>query len=52
VATAVCFPEPVVGDYFTIEGKRYTVCDPTFIDASIGETMDAYQNVAPAVIKY
>jgi hypothetical protein len=52
VATAVCFPEPVEGDYFTIEGKQYTVCDPTFIDASIGETMTAYQNVAPEVIKY
>ncbi|MDR0894777.1 MAG: hypothetical protein LBN06_05695 [Prevotellaceae bacterium] len=52
MATAVCFPEPVEGDYFIIEGKQYTVCDPTFINASIGETMTTYQNVSPEVIRY
>ena len=45
LATAVHFPEEVDGDYFTIEGRRYTVCDPTYIGAGIGETMPQFQNV-------
>lgn len=39
LASAVEFNENVSGDYLTIEGKRYTVCDPTYIGASIGMTM-------------
>lgn len=45
LATAVAFPEEVDGDYFTVEGRRYTVCDPTYIGAGIGETMPQFQNV-------
>lgn len=45
LATAVHFPEEVDGDYFTVEGRRYTVCDPTYIGAGIGETMPQFQNV-------
>ena len=44
LATAVHFPEEVDGDYFTVEGRRYTVCDPTYIGAGIGETMPQFQN--------
>ncbi len=39
LAAAVEFNENVSGDYLTIEGRRYTVCDPTYIGASIGMTM-------------
>lgn len=39
LATAVRFNENVVGDYLTIEGVRYLVCDPTYINASIGMMM-------------
>lgn len=45
LATAVHFPQEVDGDYFTVEGRRYTVCDPTYIGAGIGETMPQFQNV-------
>lgn len=45
LATAVHFPEEVDGDYFTVEGHRYTICDPTYIGAGIGETMPQFQNV-------
>lgn len=45
LATAVHFPEDVDGDYFTVEGRRYTVCDPTYIGAGVGETMPQFQNV-------
>lgn len=39
LATAVRFTENVSGDYFIISGKKYVICDPTFINASIGRTM-------------
>lgn len=51
LATAVAFPEEVEGDYFTIEGRRYTVCDPTYIGASVGETMPQFKNVDAKLVK-
>lgn len=39
LATAVCFTENVNGDYISMNGKRYTICDPTYIGAPIGATM-------------
>lgn len=52
IATAVCFKGNVAGDYLTVEGKKYTVCDPTYIGASIGMTMPMFKNVAANVLKY
>jgi hypothetical protein len=42
IATAVKFSNNVAGDYFTFKGEKYTVCDPTFINAPIGMTMPQY----------
>lgn len=40
VATAVHFDDPAVkGDYVTYRGKKYVVCDPTFIGAPVGMAM-------------
>lgn len=40
IATAVCFTdEEVAGTYFQIDGLRYTVCDPTYINAPVGRAM-------------
>ena len=39
IATAVCFNENVTGDYFNIDGKKYIICDPTYIGAPIGKSM-------------
>lgn len=50
LATAVAFPEEVTGDYFTIDNHRYTVCDPTYIGASIGMTMPQFKNVSARLI--
>lgn len=46
LATAVCFSEKVDGDYFSFNGRRYTICDPTYLGAKIGMTMAQYQNTA------
>lgn len=51
LATAVAFDEDIEGDYFTVDGRRFTVCDPTYIGAKIGETMPHYQNVDAKLIK-
>jgi hypothetical protein len=50
LATAVHFPESVNGDYLTVNGKKFVVCDPTYIGASIGMTMDTYKRVSANVI--
>ena len=50
LATAVHFPEDVDGDYFTVDGRRYTVCDPTYIGAGVGETMPQFQNVSAKLV--
>ena len=52
IATAVCFNENVSGDFVTIEGKKYIVCDPTYIGASIGKAMPQFKRVAAKVLKY
>lgn len=51
LATAVAFPEEVPGDYFTLEGRRFTVCDPTYIGAPIGETMPQFKSVDAKLVK-
>ena len=51
LATAVAFPEQVEGDYFTIDGRDYTVCDPTYIGAGVGMTMPNFKNVNAELVK-
>lgn len=53
VATAVWFGDDVEinGDGFMYNGKKYYVCDPTYINAGIGMTMPKYKGVTPKVIK-
>lgn len=50
LATAVAFKTPVNGDYIDIDGKHYTICDPTYIGAPIGETMPNMDNETAKVI--
>lgn len=44
LATAVRFSSEVKGDYISIGGDKYTVCDPTFINAPVGMTMTGMDN--------
>lgn len=39
LATAVCFNKEVSGDYLTIDNRRFIICDPTYVNASVGESM-------------
>lgn len=49
LATAVHFTTDIPGDYFIIGEKRYLVCDPTYINASIGRTMPGMDNTTAQV---
>lgn len=51
LASAVNFDEHVEGNYFELDGKRFTVCDPTYINANIGMAMPQFINVRAEIIK-
>lgn len=50
LATAVRFNSGIHGDYITLSGRNYTVCDPTYINAKVGQTMPAMDNATAKVI--
>lgn len=50
LATAVEFKEDVKGDVLIINGRRFVVCDPTYIGAPVGLTMPKMNNAEAKVI--
>jgi hypothetical protein len=38
---------PIPGDAFTIANERYVIADPTYINATIGQSMPQYKSVIP-----
>ncbi len=51
LATAVCFGDDTPGDHLMIDGRKYIVCDPTYIGATIGETMPQYKQTRASVVR-
>lgn len=51
IASAIRFTEEIAGDNVLIDGKKYLICDPTYIGASIGMCMSQYKQVAPEIIR-
>lgn len=51
LATAVRFERDVAGDHISINGVKYTVCDPTYIGALAGDAMPEYKTVPAKVVK-
>jgi hypothetical protein len=49
VATAVAFKGKVDGDSIVYKGKRYTVADPTYMNARSGMTMPKFRAVTPKI---
>lgn len=52
IATAVEFSQTIKGDSWEFNGKRYTVADPTYINANAGMTMPAYQGKIPKLMSF
>lgn len=50
LAMAVNFHEDVRGDYIQLKERKYVVCDPTYINASVGMTMPNMDNSSATVI--
>ena len=51
LATAVHFHAPVEGDFVMVGAKKYIVCDPTYINASIGCAMPQFKGTKAIVVK-
>lgn len=48
--TAVCFTDKdITGDGYLYQGKRYIICDPTYIGAKIGQCMEQFKNETPKI---
>jgi hypothetical protein len=52
IATAVEFSKPAQGDSWKFNGKRYTVADPTYVNANAGMTMPQYKGKAPKLLAF
>lgn len=50
LATAVHFIDEVEGDFISLNGKKFVVCDPTYIGAPVGATMPDMDNKTAKVI--
>ncbi len=50
ISTAVRFHEDLPGAAVTFKGKKYLICDPTYINADAGMVMPNYKDVAPKVL--
>lgn len=50
LAAAVCFDEEVKGDYLRVGNEKYTIADPTFINAAVGRTMTSMADKPAQVI--
>ena len=50
ITCAIAFKEDVAGDYYMYKNRRYVVCDPTYINAGIGQAMPCYKNSTPEII--
>lgn len=50
MCTAVNFPDGAHGDYITLDGKPFTISDPTYIGAPVGATMPGMDNKGAKVI--
>lgn len=51
LASAVCLKQQVNGDYISLDGDVYTICDLTYIGAPVGITMPEMDNRSAKVIK-
>ncbi len=52
IATAVHFRGEVKGDGIAYKGKRYVVCDPTYLNADVGESMPGMKVSEASIISW
>lgn len=52
VATAVAFDGNVKGDAWLVNGKRFVIADPTYVNADAGMTMPQFAGVKPKIVLF
>lgn len=52
IAAAVDIGDRFLGAYYTIEDRAYTICDPSYRNAVIGEYMPQYRDETPTAIRF
>lgn len=50
LAMAVHFPEEVLGDFITLDGRKFTIVDPTYVGSDVGESMPGCKEKGTTVI--
>lgn len=50
LAMAVNFTEPVQGDQVEHDGRKFIICDPTYVGGRVGETMEGMEDQPITVI--
>ncbi|MCD4796099.1 MAG: hypothetical protein K8R49_02875 [Candidatus Cloacimonetes bacterium] len=51
ISTAVKFHGELEGDFVVFGEKKYTICDPTYINANLGMAMPKFKEIEPKVIE-
>ncbi len=51
LAAAVRFSTELPGESVVFQGKRYVICDATYINAEVGACMPEFKDVSPRVIR-
>ncbi len=51
LAAAVKFSNPPEGDFVMAKGEKYTIADPTYVNANIGMTMPQYRGQEPEIVE-
>lgn len=50
LSTAIALPQEVNGSCLVLDGKRFLLCDPTYIGSNIGEMSSKYVDAVPTAI--
>ncbi len=52
ISTAVRFHAPVPGQSVKVNGRRFVICDPTYMNANAGMEMPEFEHVQPKIIVF
>ena len=50
ISMAIAFKNSLNGAFVSLSGRKYWVCDPTYLGSTCGMVMPAYKNVSPEII--
>jgi len=51
IATGVKVNTKIKGKYINYSNENYIVCDPTYVNANVGQCLPKYKDVAPEIIR-